>query len=1801
MATTQLPTADREAMLLALHRTFDPKQARSVEGMGVYLAVKALETLRLEFFACYPEARDPDYARAASFLSQVRANERKTIDAFKLYELLEDLFDPSRRPSRGDLQIEHTRRAKANAQRIDDLARGVTRAPRPESKDRPATLDVARPRPAPSAVPVAPVIKPARARYRVGFYWPEITRVDPGAPTQRIAELLLEDLANGGQVRFAMPPTPTAKRPSAAIYGREYIALVGPDKDQYDSFFCFAAYKHAGRVPSGCVVRAAELRERRLGEPATTRDTVAEIFAAVEAAPQPQPAWRPPPSAVTPPSPPVVVAEAPPMSARRVAEPMAPPPPVAATASRLAHHFARAPERLRQAIRGAIANPVTPSPDELAAFARKYEVTASTSRADLEASFFASHIASPLSRDDAHIERVIPELEDLLGLPPAPETTLAVWKAVHDDATPDAYFAELAKIAPALRLLAKVDDGAAWWASIADALRTMALHDLAVAWRPTAERLRDHSGSASEALVALADSLQASEQAAAPPSSERLLPSVGTAADDDAATDRIAALTHLWIRRRDGWSHARITSFKSELDELLKRVSSLDLDDLEGRITAHDALEQVNRFTSTWLASLPEPARAPGLRHEFTEALGSFMKLHELGLADDDLVALAEHAGAGAGDEASAADLLRRMTDVIHPERRRIWGHFPPWWWTSETGEGLVRRFLDRRTLTATADMCELLHGVDEVVLARLPTIPEPPEGTTPEEWLVEVCTQREAGPLADLLDQKAIDANQYATLKTWLSELAASTHKDDAPPISAALDEALRACTDFAGARKVLATMQEAQRFVRECIGADAGYRAVTGRFAKKLNERAPVTGPDEAAPAEKGVLRAPSFRTGEQQEPKPPLVWVGAEVHRGTVLVPLRLEFVGPIEGRVTIHLNVSSSAIRDALDPRAKQRVQGPDNLLELESFDLTAKDWTAKKGGGFATSVIVSVPLSKPEQGADLVLTFGARGACDAASDKLTWHIATVLEPGAQLNLRYQWDTTENATYAVEHPLGPQLEKGNILEALEDGKSVLVIAPRRFGKSSLAELLESELKGKATVARAVCLSSRGKTNHTDVWEKLGHGVVEQTHGVGLALQWDGGDPPLPVAQSFRNLRAWTRRDGRRGVVLILDEAHRLFAQDDPSQYAQRLKVLLSELKRTDDLAPLALCLLGLPTTLTASALGDLWGYVEHHTTRRLNEADVERVVKRITKGTIYLTRQAREHLASQCWNILVLQTMLKQLRSILEREKRAFALIDDVREAQRSLEEEVCVRRESQIAMYVGDIFNDAPTQDEWLPTDEYPFALAVAKAIEDGALTWETVRDKVTATFSEWGRHVAGLRSSHDVIEFDPRFVDERLQLLRTSGLLRVESTSVAFTSSITGAWLAGQARDTSFLDEKFAGVLQSLGRRMLSFPRDAKPLGEGAEASVYQFEVERERGGRAARKQRVMRLVELDNEERVARFLRGREVVEQLEDIRNGNSDVAGCLYVLHERAFTRHDGKLWGADVYDYIPGMTLAEMGPISRVATASIGARLAKLLRVLHERRVYHRDVAPRNIIQVDGTVFPVLIDFGLAVVGPSATRMQGDAYAPEVCAEHPNWTPAADAYGLAWTLRKVTADQKLRAWFDDFLKRDMVERTMSDLSDALDGWCNEAQAKERAEGLRRKIKEAVAKCDAHRFVTRMVDEPGRSDIIASFALDLYPTHEAKACAMAFFLNAVVESARGKSIADYNKGASPRLNSDDPRWHLVSLRNEHGHGQKRRLIVRSAEYILDAVKACAADVGLEALVPCASVLLGLEGKQG
>ena len=164
---------------------------------------------------------------------------------------------------------------------------------------------------------------------------------------------------------------------------------------------------------------------------------------------------------------------------------------------------------------------------------------------------------------------------------------------------------------------------------------------------------------------------------------------------------------------------------------------------------------------------------------------------------------------------------------------------------------------------------------------------------------------------------------------------------------------------------------------------------------------------------------------------------------------------------------------------------------------------------------------------------------------------------------------------------------------------------------------------------------------------------------------------------------------------------------------------------------------------------------------------------------------------------------------------------------------------------------------------------------------------------------------------------------------------------------------------------------------------------------------------------------------------------------------------------------------VMEYISGGNLVDLvsrkGKLSEKEARSIIIPIAKAIGKMHEERVLHLDIKPENIMmkkQEDGTLFPVIIDFGISMhfnkQGKATTRSKNGAvsvgYSPAEQYGHiTSFAPEVDVYALGASVFYMLVGNDPQQAFDITPK--YLERNLSGVDETVKAAVMHAMSKEK----------------------------------------------------------------------------------------------------------------------------------------------
>jgi hypothetical protein len=264
---------------------------------------------------------------------------------------------------------------------------------------------------------------------------------------------------------------------------------------------------------------------------------------------------------------------------------------------------------------------------------------------------------------------------------------------------------------------------------------------------------------------------------------------------------------------------------------------------------------------------------------------------------------------------------------------------------------------------------------------------------------------------------------------------------------------------------------------------------------------------------------------------------------------------------------------------------------------------------------------------------------------------------------------EWSTAGSPDDVEEHPIGPQARASLILDRLTALSCTAVIAPRRFGKTTLVNYLARALSERKLYAAppVVCTEFRlgGRLDYAALWSRVSDDLYA-VYDTGLPGGWSD---PLPPADAFDSVRRAAHRAGHKAVVLIFDEAQLFFPSDRGPEIGSRLKARLESAwcQPKKGMAPVLFCFVGLPP-LSQRAGADLAGLLVPIEASGMTEEELRpRIASKVP--TLQTTRGLRSELARTAGNLFILRVLLQRLAELVSRSRRLWASIDDLNEVKR----------------------------------------------------------------------------------------------------------------------------------------------------------------------------------------------------------------------------------------------------------------------------------------------------------------------------------------------------------------------------------------------------------------------------------------------------------------------------------------------------------------------------------------------------
>ena len=858
------------------------------------------------------------------------------------------------------------------------------------------------------------------------------------------------------------------------------------------------------------------------------------------------------------------------------------------------------------------------------------------------------------------------------------------------------------------------------------------------------------------------------------------------------------------------------------------------------------------------------------------------------------------------------------------------------------------------------------------------------------------------------------------------------------------------------------------------------------------------------------------------------------------GILAVPLALRTAQPR----ALHLRLN---VRVRGDLRAAWPKEWPD-VTPADSLAIAVYEWQQTDGDLWESPVTVRVPVRRRylESAVRLELDIQVE---DANTNKtlgpeahLRWDEISM----EMLPIELRWAASTNPEYVRTHPVGPQAQAIDILGRLRAGGSVAVIAPRRFGKSTLVEYLLRDGTGERMLIppAIVCTeySAAGGLDYDRLWAYLSKWFYD-TLGVSLPPGQLGA---LPERTAFDHVRKAAKTKGFSNIVLLLDEAQLFFPQVGGADFAGRVKNLIERhWSRSDepDKCPLLFGFIGLPS-LRERAGVDLMALLAPIEKSTIQEAQLRRLIGGMA-NCLQTTRAARARLTEIAGNLFILRVLLDRLVTRLRDDSRTWANSEDVYAVETELKRELLAGREEDLARYIRDALNGAEKVTDWEPIPAFAVAAALADIRHQGRQPAEIIR-RLVEHLNEWCR-LNGSESDVRAV-YDDETVNRHLQQLRERRVLN----GFSFTSTLLEAWLQGVARAGTY-DGLTSSLLRGALRR-IQLPAGCELVARGMQAEVWRAKASDGKGQVAYR----LRTFETAKEEELFHGS-----IEMFDALRSGllrREPGSDSIFDLIDVGLAAdHQGK--AVLVYRWIDGNDLGtRSGQLPGDLVISIGVQLARALSLLHSKNILHRDIRPPNVILDETVMRPVLIDFGFARRAGLAmnTKLAGDFCAPEGRCDNPVWTKAADVYGLVASLKALTrpADQQAKD-LGLLFARGLAERpeerpTAEALLDLLEMLDRERHLEQKRTATWAALRQAVD-ADKHKPWFSAVMNKFRPRLEA-LAMGFYASPMQRYREIADLANQILESYPGDNLT--LKTLSVRHAGDTSLPVLLAVRNSDAH---------------------------------------------
>jgi serine/threonine protein kinase len=1156
--------------------------------------------------------------------------------------------------------------------------------------------------------------------------------------------------------------------------------------------------------------------------------------------------------------------------------------------------------------------------------------------------------------------------------------------------------------------------------------------------------------------------------------------------------------------------------------------------------------------TLEWLGELPDPG---ALVQDREEALAAFLEASEL------LGEPALELASGLND-VTPRELRDAVALLKDPVGLRA---VPAWMWGDPDGRGespqlpveMAAALLDGKTRAAVQDFLDKLGRLGQPAAAGwLPPLPpgRPVEEHVTEwfekarEFLLEV--PPEVQKFLRHQGGASPDLNLLLGNAALVNELKKSLGDDRTAQVLARL--ASLSAHDVATELHGIAAAVE---FFNANVGSldDIGVDALFTRAAKARGGKREASGNDAVDSRRVSI----DHNWIDQKGSRASLLAVpkqeGSQL--SVIATPLVLEIAQPTTIAVRIDWHVKG-ALREAWPPEWPE-------IEPSEAFAIYPQDWRPNPNGpGYLHSFPATFPVRLPRHDTprsfDVVATVRNADTGELLSEPRTLRWDQIESQSRPLSV--EWADATNPDYIRQHPIGPQEKSATVLQRLRSGSSIAVIAPRRFGKSTLAEYLvgESEAQGLVMPPAIWCTEfwSPGGFDYQRLWDRASHSLKAL---LGAEIG-SGRQGVLPGPEAFDHARKVAAERGKNAIVLLFDEAQLFFPSHGGFELSSMLKMLLEKhwARAEKGMVPLLIGFVGLPS-LRYRVGTDLKGLLNPIERSTMEEAELRPLIANMARG-LQTTREARVRLAGAAGNLFLLRVLLDRLATQLNRDGRTWAAYRDVLHVEENLRRELQQAQPEgeTVAAYVRDVLNEAERVEEWRPIPAFPVAVALAQERQAG-LSFDAVLEHVTAALNRWCLDVA---DQHVRPTYDLDTVSEHVRTLQERGVLRGDE----FASRLLGAWLLGVGgRIGQGLDEAFRDALLKGAQRRIEIPQGVHRVAGGGEASIVR------------QQDRAFRIRPVRTEQERHHYQATVRVTQMLKDVIAERKAGSDYIFEPIDIGLSLRNSQE-AVQIYRWVEGRDLSDrQGMMSEESVVEIGLKLGRAVFLLHKNNILHRDICPRNVILAEAdaeSVRPVLIDFGFARIaeGRTSTTLAGEHVAPEVGTQPAYWSKAADVFSLAWTLKWLLVpegDSELRPMLERALSREPEARPSAErFVTEMEGLAEQLALEQKQEMAWRELQQGLRSEDKHSPWVQPLLRRNRSVLIAlqlNFSRDRFDQYRS----VADFLNQVTEecpkrNVRFRDIESRLSGGAQLAVSV-----MRALRNDRVHGveaksQETRLLV-------------------------------------